>query len=219
MKRLIITLLLALGTMPVFAVTFFQLWGGAGLATRYNYDIGLSSGVNFMTSAAFRLGVGFSAFTQQYNIYYDKENLANRGGSIRHQSMYAFFSPLLDYHLRGHGYTHFYITAGAGFKMSATDSLHKWSRMGSVSYDSTLGNAANANSMIVRVGMGLTHYFPFQHKRMFLTIGEDIGFLATKLSETTDPTNALLNNNTGRIYRPTYVSIRLGLGWKFTKKR
>lgn len=218
MKRIFITLLLIVGSMPVFANTFVQLWGGAGVAGRYNYDLGLSSGVNFYTAAGFRMGVGFSAFTQQYNIYYSKELQANRGGSIRYQSTYAFFSPMIDYHLRGHGYTHIYFNAGAGFKMSATDSLHKWSKVGAI-YDSTLSDPANINSMVIRIGMGMSHFFPFKHKKMYLTIGEDVGFLANKISETTDKTNRLLDGNTSRIYKPMYISVRLGLGWNFSRKR
>lgn len=217
MKRIALTVLLILLGYTGFSTTFFQLWGGAGIATRYNYDAGLSAGMTIFKGLPYRVNVGASVFLQQYNLYYDKENTQLVGASIRHSSSYVFLSPMIDLRMGKTGNTHFYLTAGPGFNMSAVDTLHKWDRQGAITYDSTIGKPENINKMVVRLGMGLSEYFNISRK-FYMNITEDVGFMATKLSETNDVTNTKLNNNVGRLFRPTYISIRIGFGWKFYKK-
>lgn len=217
MKRISLVTLFILLSFSGFSATFFQFWGGAGVATKYNYDAGISTGISFFKGFPYRVNVGASVFLQQYNLYYDKENSQLVGGSIRHNSSYAFVSPVIDLRIGKYGNTHFYLTAGAGFNMNAVDTLHKWDRQGAVTYDSTIGKPENINKMVVRLGMGLSEYFPISQK-FYMNITEDVGFLANKLSETNDPSDAKINNNVGQIFRPTYISIRIGFGWKFAKK-
>ncbi len=217
MKRISLITLFTLLSFSGFSATFIQLWGGAGVATRHNYDAGISAGLSFFKGMPYRVNIGASLFLQQYNLYYDRENAQLVGGSLRHNSTYAFFSPVIDLRIGKYGNTHFYLTGGAGFNMNAVDTLHKWDRQGATTYDSTIGKPENINKMVFRLGMGLSEYFNVSQK-FYMNITEDVGFMATKLSEINDPADAKINNNVGQIFRPTYISIRIGFGWKFVKK-
>ncbi len=218
MKRISLIIFLTLISLNGFSNSFFNIWGGAGLATRYNYDMGFSGGFTYIKAATWRLGLGASVFYQQYNLYYDRENSQLIGSSIRHNSSYAFVSPVLDLHLGRRGNTHFYVTAGAGFNMGAADSLHKWAKGGYVNYDSTIGKAENINKMVFRFGMGLVEYFSI-NRRYFISVNEDFGYLSDVLSKTNNPTDAMLNRNVNQLYTPTYISVRLGIIRGYQKKR
>jgi len=190
--------------------------GGAGLATHYNYDMGLSYGANVCKTVSSRLGIGAEVMMQQYNLYYNKEEISLIGGTIRHKSNYLFISPMFEGHL-GHkeGTTHFYITGGVGLNMGAEDTLHKYAKatypVGAV-YDSVIGNAKNINSMVFKIGFGFREYMNLG-RRLCLTFTEDFAFLPGKLAETTDPTNDMLRNHVSPFYKPTYITFRIGLAY------
>lgn len=218
MKKLLLMILLFFVVKPAMSQSFTGIYGGAGVATSNNYDLGINAGAYYYKSVMWRMAVGAQVFMQQYNIYYDKERNQQVGATIRNNSNYVFIAPMLAYHVRGNGNTHFYINAGVGFNMGAKDSLHKWSYTGIAGYDSTVGSADNVNKMLVRFGVGLITYFHVK-KHLNIFISEDVGFLGSKLSETTDVTDIRLNNNVNQIYRPLYISLRLGICWHNYKGR
>ncbi len=214
MKRILLITLLVLSSAQGFSNSFLYLWGGAGLATHYNYDLGLSYGSTYVHGIFYRVAVGASVFTQQYNLYYNKEVSPISGASIRHNSNYAFFSPTIQFHMGDKvGATHFYVTGGVGFKISVTDTLHKWYKpafptTANLAYDSLIDKSANINSMVTRIAFGFTeHCFISKHIGMAFT--EDFAFLPSLLSSTKDPGNTELNNNVNRLFRPTYISLRI----------
>ncbi len=215
-KSLLIAVLLS-ASLQGFSQTFIQLWSGAGLCTSGNYDMGLSSGLSFFKGVAWRTGVGAQIFMQGYNIYYDTEVGNPVGSSLRNKSNYVFIAPMIDFHLRQNGHTHVYLNAGVGFNMGAQDSLRRWSYTPN-GYDSTVGSADSVSKMVVRIGMGMTHYIGGTG-RFRISVSEDVGFLATRLSKTTDPTDVRLYNNASQFYKPLYISLRLGIGWRFARRR
>ncbi len=215
MKKLLFTILLVSSAVHGFSQTYLQLWGGAGLATSGNYDMGISQGINFFKGVSWRTAIGAQVAMQGYNIYYNKEVGEPIGSSLRNKSTYLFVSPMIDFHLRKNGHTHAYLNAGVGFNMGAEDSLRRWSYTPG-GFDSTYGSADNVKKMVVRIGMGLTHYIAARGK-FRITVSEDVGFLATPISKTTDPTDVRLYNNSLQFYKPMYISLRLGIGWRFIK--
>ncbi len=219
MKRILLIVLLVLGSYEGFSNSLVSLWAGAGLATRYNYDYGLSFGLDYTHALFYRVGIGLSAFAQQYNLYYDKDNANVVAGSMRNQSTYVFACPKLEYHLGKKGNIHFYLTGGAGFKMNATDTLRKWSKAAysaTPGYDSMIDRSASMNSLVYRLGFGFTEYFPTRGHLSF-TLGQDFGFLPGLISTSDDPSNASLHNNVNQFYKPTYITFRLGICYNHSK--
>ena len=213
MKRLLLIALLFCSSYQGFSNSLIGLWAGAGLATRYNYDYGVTFGAEYTKAVFYRVGFGLSAFAQQYNLYYDKDNALSNAASIRNNSNFVFACPKIECHLGKKGNIHVYLSAGAGFKMGATDTLRKWQRVshpGSVVYDSSVDRSASMNSMIYRVGVGCQEHLRMSDHWSF-TFAQDFGFLPSLISSSDDPTNAKLNNNVNRLYKPTYITLRIGI--------
>jgi hypothetical protein len=213
MKRFLLVILLSLGAYNGFSNSLISLWGGAGLATKYNYDMGVTGGFDFAHAVINRFGIGISAFTQQYNLYYDKELNEFSGASIRHKSMYLFACPKLEYHIGRKGNTHFYLSGGAGFKMGVEDTMHKWAKTSYIpgsGYDSLVDRSASVNSMVYRVGFGFTEFFSIKGHLSF-TFTEDFGFLPSLISKSDEPNNATLHSNVNQFYRPTYFTLHIGI--------
>ena len=214
MKRLILILLLTLSSFTGYANSFLSLWGGVGYATHYNYDLSFSGGLSYFKAISSRVGLGASLMAQTYNLYYDKESTDLVGATIRHKSMYAFFSPVLDYHL-GHrnGNTHFYVTGGVGFNLSASDTMHKFSHVAysptGYAYDSAIDGSAKLNKLAFRFALGLTEYFGISSKYR-LIITEEFAFLPNPLSSATDETNIQLSRDAAHFYMPSVISLRIG---------
>ncbi len=73
--------------------------------------------------------------------------------------------------------------------MSGSEKFRKWDHShGSApgDYDSTMATDANINSMLIRIGVGLTEYIHLGHGKWWFTITEDGGFLGNSLSKTGD---------------------------------
>ncbi len=216
MKRILLITLLVLSATKGFSNKFIYLWGGAGIATHNNYDMGLSYGTTFVTALFNRVGVGGSVFSQQYNLYYDKELPAITGATVRHKSSYLFVSPMVQFHLGNKvGSTHFYLTGGVGFKVGVKDTLRKFytatfPSTTNYSYDSLIDKSANINNMVTRIGFGFTEHFPVS-KKFGICFSEDVGFLPSLISSTKVAGDTKFNNNVNQLFRPTYISLRIGI--------
>ncbi|MBC7555178.1 MAG: hypothetical protein H7257_14510 [Taibaiella sp.] len=212
MKRTLLAVLLIFGSLQGFSYSLTGIFAGAGLATRHNYDVGIGFGAYYLKTLNSRIGIGLTAFSQQYNLYYDNENDNIIGGSIRHKSNYAFAAPLMQVALGKKGSTDFYVNAGVGFNVGVSDTLRKWSRSpyGGVAYDSVIDQAKGINSMVTRIGFGFTEFLPMT-KHLYFTFTEDFGFLPSQLSKADDPTNATLHRNVATFFKPTYISFRIGI--------
>ena len=214
MKKCILSAMLVLISFSSFSNGFsFAAWSGAGYSLKHNYDLGFSHGITYVKAVSYRVALGAQVFTQQYNNYYNAQQTAIAGTTIRYNTNYAFVSPTLDYHI-GHkmGHTHFYVTYGFGYNMGGTDTMHKWSRKTysqGVAYDSVIGTEASINKMVMRAAMGINQYF-YLGRHIFLTATADFGFLAGRLSEANNPSDEVLQAKIDQIYRPAYMSIRLG---------
>lgn len=208
-------MLLLVSGLNAGANSLTSLWYGVGHTGRYNYDLAPSYGLTYLKAVAKGLIIGGSGFTQSFNLYYDQQNGNIKGSSIRYMSSYAFICPTIQVHLNKSGSFHGYINGGVGMKMSGTDSLRKWEQptfVGAPSYDSSLDMSTKMNGMVYRVGVGVLRIFHIR-KHLVLTMGADAGFLMNKLSETTNPNDALLRANVDKFYKPTYFSFRIGLGY------
>ena len=213
MKRLLLLALLCCCTLQGFSNGMFGILAGAGLSTRYNYDMGLNVGLMGYSAAWQRVGIGASVFMQGYNMYYDKENQNTTGTSLRTKATYGFFSPLLVYDLnKHHGRSKFYLTGGVGYNISGYDIVRKWDRSNVVgaSYDSSIDASKNINKLAYRIGFGFMQFVPMGRHLTFC-FNEDFGYLPALLSSTTNTNDVMLSNNISRYYKPAVVTLRLGL--------
>jgi len=218
----------------IYGLTRIGLYGGGGLATSNNYDVGISGGLDFETSVLNQTILGATVFLQGYSLFYDNEaNSAKHGQGIegltlRHSSKYVFFCPQLKYHLfhKLNFISWVNVNAGVGMKMSGFDSLHKWNhRFDSTSvghYDSSIDASKNLTSMVARVGVGLVQDIYLGRGNWWFSFKEDFGFLLTGLTKTGD----INTNNPARTQyspeklNPGYVSLQIGITYiKPTNKK
>lgn len=199
--------------------TYIGLYGGGGLATRYNYDVSISGGLDFVKAGTGHFGFGFSLFYQSFGIAYDNEaygakrGVGNAGAIVLNKSAYVFLAPKFDIGLGKKKDIHFYVNAGPGFNMGGTEVMRKWDRSfgaGLGNYDSTIVTTANINKMVVRVAFGFTqHLYTSKHWRFSVT--EDFGFVAQSLSTTSDYNNPSRTNYTPRSLNPSCISLIIGI--------
>jgi len=235
MKRTLLVAFLSFLTLAGYAQvttihgtnTFIGIYGGVGVATRNNYDIGISGGFEFEKGIASkqsgdsRLGIGANLFYQSFSLLYDREQydsrhgLGNAGVMDRVKAAYIFITPKFDVGIGRHQNTHGYITVGAGFKMSGFDTLRKWDHSlgnpGVGNYDSTLDMSKNLKSMALRFGAGFKEYIYLGNHWRF-TITEDFGFLASPITSTgspADPSRTQYSPPKG--LNPVYLSIQIGI--------
>ncbi|MES2701104.1 MAG: hypothetical protein V4649_00605 [Bacteroidota bacterium] len=211
--------------------TRISLFGGAGLATSNNYDVGVSAGLDFQKWIQDGTYLGFVLFLQGYSLLYDNEanstkhGVGTSGFILRHDSKYVFFSPKIqrDLWTKPNFFTAVYVTGGAGFKMSGYDSVRKWDHGFGPTYpgyyDSTIDASKNLNSMLLRVGFGFTQDI-YVGRHLFFTLREDFGFLYGGLTQTGEADN---NNPSKMRYSPNrinpgYISLQLGLTYIKGKK-
>ena len=204
--------------------TIIGLFAGGGLASRYNYDIGISGGLDFEKGIGKNTNLGAILFYQSYNFLYDNEaysaknGTGNAGVTLLNKSSYIFLAPKLS-HEFGHSEAMrfaFYADAGAGFKMSGTEAYRKWDfSHGSApgNFDSTIATDANLSSLLIRVGIGLTESIHLGKGKWWFTFTEDCGFLANPISKTGDldnpsPSRTLYSPNK---LNPSYFSLQIGI--------
>ena len=225
----------------IYKPTIIGLYGGAGLATKNNYDVAPSLGLVFEMSSRTRSRLGAQLFYQQYSLYEDNELNMAKGGTgeagetFRHLSSYIFIAPNYSYMLinKLNFITDITLSAGVGFKMSGFDTVKKWDHgyyvngyytnytSGIGQYDSVLDASKNINSMLIRIGLTVTQYLHVGRKGNFwFCFKEDFGFLANSLTKTGD-VNVESPGRTAYSptnVRPAYVSLQIGLAYIKTKK-
>jgi len=202
MKRIIFIAFLSFLALKGFTQTntILGLYGGAGASTMYNYDVGLSGGFDFLKGIGNHTALGATLFYQGYAFLYDREaNYVNNGGgnagvSILNKSSYIFIAPKISQFFGRHSTLEAYLNAGAGFKMSGTETMK------------------NINSMVLRFGVGLKEYIHLGNGNWWFTVTEDCGFLASTLSKTSDvddPSRTQYSPN-GKL-NPNYFSLMIGI--------
>ncbi len=76
--------------------TFIGIYGGTGLAFQYNYNMGISGGLDFLKGIGNRTALGATLFYQGYSFLYDNEaygaknGTGNAGVTLLNQSSYIF---------------------------------------------------------------------------------------------------------------------------------
>lgn len=234
MKRYILLLFLSLITRPVLAQNYYDayrhdyedpknliigIYGGGGLATSHNYDVAISAGLDFNKGVGYRTGLGFALFLQQISVYYNEEDhgakdyTADAGTTVLHQSSYIFFAPKFFHSLGKERLCKFYVNAGPGFRMSGTETMRKWDQSHGYApgnYDSTINTTANIKSMVFRIGVGFTEYLHMGGKWWF-TFTEDLGFLPSTVSTTSDIDFPSRTKYTPTSINPGYISVQIGI--------
>lgn len=233
MKRLILLFFLTFITLTDYAQdyseqdasnTIIGIFGGGGLATKNNYDVALSGGLDFNKGVAYRTGIGFSIFYQQISIYYNNEGhgekdvSGNAGATVFNQSGYVFFAPKFFHSLGRERLCKFYLDGGVGYLMSGNETLHKWDKTygnapyGSApyNYDSVINTTPNIKQLVGRIGIGFTEYL-HMGGRWWMTLTEDMGFLMTSVSTTSDADNPSRTYYTPHNLSPGYISFQIGI--------
>jgi hypothetical protein len=221
MKRL--TLIAFLCFVDIFSYaqsnTIIGIYGGTGLATSWNYNAGISGGFNFLKEIGARTYLGATLFYQGYNFLYDheeygaKNGTGNAGVTVLNQSGYIFLAPKLSHDLDKDGFWEVYVDAGPGFNMSGKETMRKWDHTEAVGfgyYDSTINTTKNINSLVVRVGVGLSENLHMGGKWRF-TFTEDFGCLASELSKTADANNPSRTPYSPNRLNPDYFSVQIGI--------
>jgi hypothetical protein len=228
MKRFILLILLSVYATEGFG-QLIGIYGGGGLATKNNFDVSPSYGLSYNKAIGRQTWIGFNIFSQGYRLYYDNEmNSAKRelgatGFTLHHKSSYVFFAPKFIHELGQSGLIEFYVNGGVGSLMSGYDSVRKWDhRFSSTSpqyYDSIIDASANVNKMVYRIGLGFTEYIKLRG-RVWFTITEDFGFLASSLTKTADINHQSPSRTpySPQKMSPAYVSLQLGFSWVRRRK-
>jgi len=219
MKRILLLVFLSVLATGSFSQTLIGLYGGAGLATSNNYDVGISGGLDFAKAIGNKTWLGANVFYQGFSLNYDNEaNSARHGDGIagfieRNSTGYVFVAPKLVHDVTRNGLIKFYVNVGVGFKMSGFDSVHKWNHSyDSINvrrYDSTNDNSKNINSMLVRVGTGFIEYMHLGGNWWF-TFTEDFGFIGGSLVKTGEANPAQTPYSAQKL-NPGYISLQIGI--------
>lgn len=229
MKRLFFIVLITFVAISADAQTMLNVWGGGGIASRYNFDVAPEAGFDFTIGAYDHLGIGISAFFKNYSLYYDKEDVhtlygtGDGGASIRNLSNFGFATVKLDYASGRHKNLHFYVKSGVGLYLGGSETLHTFqnsyiSPPFITSTNDTVNTTKNIKSMVYYIGFGFTEYSQVKNK-LFFTLTEDFGFLTSSITKTTDINYSLRNNYFPNSFNPFYVSITLGFAIKFSKEQ
>ncbi len=227
MKRILLITFLCFIAVQGFSQSLFGIYGGAGCATKHNYDVGPTFGVEYLHGASHRTFIGADIFYQTYSLFADNEanSAHNRTGiagtTDRLLANYAFFAPKITMGLRKTEAVKFNLTIGIGYNISGYDSLHKWDNGyytnayytnptgGTGQYDSTIDKSKNINKMLLRIGVGATEYVNVG-RAWFITFTEDFSFVSSSLTQTgtsTDVSRTLFSTNG---LRPGYVTLTIG---------
>jgi hypothetical protein len=208
-----------------------SLFGGAGLATSNNYDLGVSGGLDFHAWIHNSTYLGAFMFLQGHSFFLDNEansakhGLGYAGMTYRHESKYLMFCPKIA-RLLAHKPNFFpwlYLYGGAGFKMSGYDSVQVWDRGQSSTYpgyfDSTLDASKNVKAMILRVGFGFAQDIAIG-KNWWFTFKEDFGFVPGGITTTghIGSGSPARTPYTPNKMTPAYISLQLGITYIKGKK-
>ncbi len=219
MKKLILLpFLILLLSNSSSANSFTSLWWGAGVTQTNNFGIGQSAGLTYYFGIANGIGLGVQGFMQKYDMYYDKQQYATVGASMRYSGNYVYIAPMFVSHVVKSGATQAYVSIGLGFKAGGYDSLAKWAYTSwedpSFNYDSMIDNSKLMQQMTYRIGFGMTHYYTLGGK-LKLSITEDIGILPKSLTSGTAPAdNREIATDFNRFYKPIYYTLRIGLTYR-----
>lgn len=237
MKRILLAALLSCLFINVNAqgISYISsrtgVFGGVGLATSHNYDMGISGGLEFDKSVFSRTAIGATLFLQGFSLYYDNEINSMKHGqgytgvTLRHDSKYIFFAPQVKYQLGYRRNICYWISvnAGIGMKMSGYDSLRKWDHSydsaSVLRYDSTIDASKNLKSMVYRVGVTLAQDLYLGGGDWWFTFREDFGFLTSPLTGTGE---AGIQSPSRTLYSPqnvspAYISFQIGISYLKTK--
>jgi hypothetical protein len=237
MKRIILIVFLAFLALRGFSQaapeknTLFGISAGAGVSTSYNYDAGISGGLDFQKELGSKengahIYLGGMLFYQGYAMLADREQYGAKNGTgnagvmLLNKSSYICLTPKFSYDFgkRGvdfykHDFIKMYVDFGAGFKMSGTETLRKWDRNFGASYgdfDSVINTSKNIKSLVLRVGFGFSEYIHVSKNWLF-TITEDFGYVPGSITKTTDVNDPSRTPYTPHSLTPTYFSVQIGL--------
>ena len=221
MKRLILLAFLSFLAMRGIAQTnsFFGIYGGGGIATANNYDVGTCGGFEFLKGLFDRSALGATVFYQGYAMLYDHEAYSAKNGtgiagvSILNRSSYIFFAPKFTHDVGKKGFLKYYFDAGVGYNMSGKETMRKWDNTHGAAlgnYDSTIDTSPNINKLIFRVGVGFTEFLSL-HGHWWFTVTEDFGFLPKSVSTSSDVDNPERTQYTPHNMNPAYVSLQIGI--------
>ncbi len=224
MKRFLIIILICFVCNQAIARygTTIDIYGGAGIAKTNNYDVGISGGIDFYKGIAKGIEFGGTVLYQGYSLYYDRETQLLKNGegyegvTVRNKSNYVFLCPKLNYFLDHKGQIYAYVTAGAGFNMGGTETLHKWDNSHNTpltanqNFDSTINTSSNITKMLFRFSFGLSEYF-YYGKRLHFLFRQDVGFLSTNLSSTANADNPSRTAYSPNNLSPVYFSFQIGI--------
>ena len=231
MKKALLTVALLLTACAGFSQvvslnkpTRIGLFGGAGLATHYNYDVGVSGGLDMQFWIHNRTYLGALLFLQGQSLYFDNEAYGAKhgtgvaGATYRHESKYFMVCPKYS-HLMVNKYGFFNwlnLYAGVGFKMSGYDSVRKWDHgydaLHPSYFDSTIDASANLKSMVIRAGIAFAQDIQIGRTWWF-TFREDFGFVAGGVTTTghIDAGSPSRNQYIPNKISPAYISLQLGI--------
>jgi hypothetical protein len=216
MKRLLLISLVLFSYFISNANSFYFAWNGFGMASRYNYDLGMSYGAYYYRGVAKGLGLGTLEFYQNINTYYSRETRSTVGSSLRTDLTYRFFSPMIVLQTGYTGQSQIYFTGGVGELQSGGEAtFSKWSRVpwsasGEV-YDNTIDLTEKLNKYVFRLGFGLTQFTKLGGN-FHMFVNEDVGFLIQPLADMSGREFADVKTNVAQYFQPTYISIRIGIG-------
>ena len=231
MKRILLIAFLCFTALQGFSqATIIGVYGGAGCATQYNYNVAPSGGLEMLFSGrrASEMFIGLDIFYQSYSLYADNEansahNRTGYAGTIdRFLGSYAFIAPKFSYGVGRLKNIKFHVTFGVGFKVNGFDSLRKWNDGyytnayytnpigGTGQYDSSLDKSKNINSMLLRGSVGVTEYLPMGAHWRF-TFTEDFGFISKSVTQTGTSTDGSRTNYSTNGLRPGYISLQIGI--------
>ncbi len=223
MKPILLAFLLSVSATTGYSQrnSIIGIFAGGGIATASNYDVALSGGLDYAKGLNVRFFMGTEVFYQQFSLLYDKEVNGARNGTgyegelLSHRSAYMFIAPKFRYCAGRYQNTHIYVNAGIGMNMGGYDSVRRWSTMstpnGLVRTDRVTDQSQNINSMVFRIGAGITQYLYMGANWRFTFTG-DVGFLPGSLTTTSDYADAGRSPYSAGKLNPTYVSLRLGIG-------
>ncbi len=216
MKRLLLTSLVVLCSLQGFTNSFYFAWNGFGLASRYNYDMGMAYGAYYYRGITKGLGLGTLEFYQNVNMYYSRETRSTMGSSLRTDITYRFFSPMIVVQASRSGQSQVYVTGGIGELQSGGEAtFNKWSKVpwnttGEV-YDSTIDFTPTLNKYVFRLGLGLTQFVKLGGI-FHMFVNEDVGFIIQPLADLSGRQYAAVKTNVAQYFQPTYISLRIGFG-------
>lgn len=220
MKKLLLFVFVLVLAANSFGQSLIGLFGGAGLATSNNYDVGVAYGLKYHKAVGQQTWIGATLLSQGYSLYVDNEansakNHTGYAGSIeRFKVGYIFVAPEFVHDLGHKGLIEWYLNIGVGFKMSGYDSLRKWDHsqdsLAATRFDSTLDMSKNINSMMLRVGTGFTEYLHMGRGNWWFTVTEDFGFVAGSLMKRSEASPGMTPYSPQKL-SPGYVSVHIGI--------